>query len=187
MMMRRVCVVFCISILSLNAFEQERIEHFVETHMPVVAQAVTAYKGIAEKYVQNAQRLDLSVTQSIAEQTQELQQELNRLFVLQKAVQKFQNHIKAVQQLSTSNVGIQLLNDIVAHITSKTNRWTPPASNDSQIIRSLKGVFSGASALKARNRFEEVFRKTIANDFSQTNARLNRLITIAQGQEICSR
>lgn len=186
-MLRKVCIIFCFCIITLNAVDQERIEQSIEQHMPVVSQAVTAYNDNAKKYVQDAQRLDLSVTQSIAQQTQELQQELNRLLALQKSVQKFQNHIKAVQQLSTSNAGIQLLNDIVAHITSKTNRWTPPAPNDPPIIKSLKGVFSGDSALKARNRFEEIFRKTIANDFSQTNARLNRLITIAQGQEICSR
>lgn len=185
MMLRKVCTIFCLCIVSLNAVDQERIEHLVEQHMPVVAQSVTAYNDNAKKYVQDAQRLDLSITQSIAEQTQELQQELDQLLALQKAVQQFQDHIKAVQQLSTANAGIQLLNDIVAHITSTTDRWTPPTPKDSAIIKSLKGVFSGATALKARNRFEEVFRKTIANDFTQTNARLNRLITIAQGHEIC--
>lgn len=164
--------------------DQERIEQSIEQHMPVVSQAVTAYNDNAKKYVQDAQRLDLSATKSIAEQTQELQQELDQLLALQQAVQKFQNHINAVQQFSTSNAGIQLLNDIVAHIASKTNRWTPPVPNDPPIIQSLKGVFSSASP-KARIRFEQIFRTTIANDFTQTNARLNRLITIAQGKEVC--
>ena len=188
MIVRIVRLMLCclFSWVSISA-NRELIEHSVEHHVPVVAEAVQEYEDNARKYEQDAQRLTLSATQSIAEQLEELKSEAKRLQKLHMAVKSFQNEIRGIQQLSDQNTGMQLLNDIINYITSTAVqvRWTPPVHTDKEVVKSLKVVFSGGRDPKARIRIEKTFKNDIAAAIKQTNKRLDQLITLLQGEQTC--